>query len=457
METLLVIDDERNICTSLARLFEPEGYHVAWVTEAREALPKFHEVHPHGVLLDLKMPELDGLQVLEALKASDAGVPVVIMTAYGTVKSAVDAMKKGAYDYILKPFSEDEIRLVVARALETHRLRREVGELKAKWSKQFELEARMGSSSAVQAVIRQVNAVAATDTTVLLMGESGTGKELVAQAIHERSARREKPFVPVDCAALPENLVEAELFGHEKGAYTGAVTSEIGKVEMADGGTLFFDEIGDLTAKLQPKLLRFLETRRFMRLGGRKQETANVRIVAATNAPLDKLVREKTFRADLFHRLNEFPILLPPLRHRKEDLAAIARGFLPDVASQCGKKRLEISADALKKLKSHAWPGNARELRNVLKRAGVTSAERIEAADIVLDGTGEMAEESSRSVRIQIEAGRPLKEITDTALRDVEREAIREAMEQSGGHRGKAAFLLGIDAKTLYNKLRGIG
>lgn len=457
MNNILVIDDEENLCKSLKRSLQPHGYSVSWTSASAEASRLFERERPDAVLLDLKMPEPGGIEVLTRLKEIDPSVPVIMMTAYGTVREAVEAMKMGALDYLLKPFDEDELVLVLGKAIEMSRLGREVSHLRAKLSTSLDLGARMGTSRAIQEVIRQARAVAMTDTTVLLQGETGTGKELLAQAIHHWSDRREAPFVPIDCAALPETLVESELFGHEKGAFTGAGSAARGKVERANGGSLFLDEIGELPPPSQAKLLRFIETRKFTRLGEAAERGVDSRIIAATNAPLDLKVGDKSFRADLFYRLNEFPIHIPPLRSRPDDVPIIARALLSDLTNGTWKDGA-ISPAVMGRLQEHAWPGNVRELRNALKRALVTAKDRIEERDMP-EGVLSHVKAAVVTTRTDVVHSRDsdLKSIGEHARIDAERQAIKNALRESNGHKGKAALTLGIDPKTLYQKIKRLG
>jgi DNA-binding NtrC family response regulator len=371
---IVVADDEESVRWTLKKALERSGYGVYTVSDGKAAVDTAERVSADLVLMDIKMPTLDGLEALSLLRDRHPEAMVIVMTAFGSLQAAVEAMKRGAYDYITKPFDFEELTLLVRRALEVQSLTRELNRLKAQLKDRQELDEIVGTSPEMQGVFKLVGQVADSDATVLIAGESGTGKELVARAIHKNSPRHIGPFVTVNCAAIPRDLLESEMFGHEKGAFTGALTVRRGKFELADKGTIFLDEIGEMDPALQTKILRIFEERRFERLGGEVPITTNVRIVAATNRDLQALVARGIFREDLFYRLNVVPIMLPPLRERREDIPVLITHFLQLYARDDGK---EISAETIKCLLRYHWPGNVRELENVIKRACLLSRTRL--------------------------------------------------------------------------------
>ncbi|MDI6807467.1 MAG: sigma-54 dependent transcriptional regulator [Candidatus Eisenbacteria bacterium] len=453
-DTIYVIDDEKELCLTLKKVLEAEGYQVHWTTDPEEFLPRLHDSRLSCILLDLKLGGKDGLVCLRKIHETDPHLPVVMITAYETVKTAVEAMKAGAFHYLSKPFDNEELKTLVGKAVELRHLCWELEDFRNRAANASDLEFTMGHSNAVQGLIRQCAAVARTDVNVLLTGESGTGKELIANSIHQLSARKDGPWVPVDCASIPESLIESELFGHEKGAFTGAHAAQKGKLEKADGGTLFLDEVSNIPFNVQAKLLRFLETHTFERLGGRQTVAISMRVVAATNRELPQLIKEERFRQDLFHRFNEFPLRLPPLRERVEDIPYLSLKFLNDFQEQVGKTFSGFSRQALEALQSYPWPGNVRELRNVVKRAMVVGSGTIEKADLPDEIRNPSASGTHQGVIVSIKPGLPLFQATREAVSMVEKELIRGALQRAEGRRGKAADLLGIDEKTLYNKLK---
>lgn len=457
METILIIDDEEDVCRMLNRLLTEKGRRVVWTTTAGSAIPLIQRESPSCVLLDRCLGDCDGLTVMSRIREWDDKLPVIMLTGYPTIETAVEAMKKGAFHYATKPFNREELTVLIEKAIEQRRLHRLVMELQARVGEMGDLEASMGPSEKVREVIRLARSVAATEVNVLILGESGTGKELVARAIHRLSNRREGPFMAVDCAAIPETLIESELFGHEKGAFTGAASTVKGKFEMADGGTLFLDEIGNIPVSVQPKLLRFLESREIQRVGGRKLIRSSVRVIAATNADLARSSQEHLFRLDLFYRLNEFPICLPPLRERKDDIPFLCRRFLAQLGPEIGKEVSEIAPEALERLRRHAYPGNVRELRNILKRAMVTAGGCIELVDLPPEVRNPEKTKFTPEILLQVSSGLPFMEVARQASEQVERQLILEALQKTRGHQGKAADLLGITRRTLYNKIKDLG
>lgn len=454
MDIIFIIDDEAELCLTLKKVLEAEGYQIRWTTNPEEFLPQLHHNRISCTLLDLKLGGASGIDYLRKIHEVDPHLPIIMITAYETVKTAVEAMKCGAFHYLSKPFNNEELRVLVAKAVTMRHLYWELQDFKNKAANILDLELMMGHSNAVQMLIRQCHAVARTDLNVLLTGESGTGKELIAKGIHQLSDRKNGPWVPVDCASIPESLIESELFGHEKGAFTGAHTLLKGKLEEADGGTLFLDEISNIPINIQAKLLRFLETRTFERLGGRRAITISIRVIAATNRELPQLIKEGSFRQDLFHRLNEFPLQLPPLRERIEDIPYLSLKFLNEFQGQVGKTFSGISEEALETLQSYPWPGNVRELRNVIKRAMVVASGRIEKADLPEEIRNPIASGIHDEMVVPIRMGLPLFQATREAVRAVEKRLVWNALQRAEGRKGRAAQLLGIDEKTLYNKLK---
>jgi len=437
---ILVVDDEEIVRDSLARWLEEDGYRVDTAPDGEAALAKLAEQAYVILLVDLKMPGIDGLQVLAQARTMQPDAAVIIMTAYATVDTAVQAMKQGAYDYLVKPFEPEELSLMVGKLTNQEALRRENVLLRKALKRQFEFKDLVSKSPKMEAVFDLARTAAKSNSTVLILGESGTGKEVLAKAIHAESPRREGPFVGVSCAALTESLLESELFGHEKGAFTGAVGSARGKFELAAGGSLFLDEIGDISPKLQLDLLRVLDAREFRRVGGSQLIKTDVRIIAATNRDLKKLVESGAFREDLYYRLNVIPVTLPPLRERKEDIPRLVEKILDDLRFEMRKPLEGVSAEALEILMAYDWPGNIREFRNVLER-GVVLARGPILTPLEL----ELAPPAS-----------PPGTTADVAdsLRDVERRHIVAMLKQHTWNITRSAKALGIDRVTLYNKIK---
>ena len=435
----------------LAETLEREGYTVEAIAAGDEAVRRLHEGRRYGlVLTDLKLPGEDGIAVLKAAVAADPGLPVVVLTGFGTVETAVAAMKAGAADFLSKPVDPELLLLLVRR----HVAARRESVARALLAAEAGLAGMppiVGSSPALAEALERIRRAAESDVTVVLTGESGTGKELFARALHALSARASGPFVPVNVAALPEGLVENELFGHERGAYTGAVERRAGRFEIADGGTLFLDEISELPAAAQTKFLRVVEEKQFLRVGGTVPISVDVRIVVATNRDLGVLVRSGSFREDLFYRLEVFPVRLPPLRSRKEDIPALARSFADFAARQMRRKAPLFSAGALERLEEHDWPGNVRELRNVVERAVIlTRGDTVRAADVVVGVPGESA-----APRPSLDG--PLDVVVERWRRAGEVGRIRQALETSGGDRARAADELGIPLRRLAQRIRELG
>jgi two-component system, NtrC family, response regulator AtoC len=441
---ILIVDDEKNTREGLARALRGD-YEVAEAENGLRAL-EWLDTHAADVILsDLRMPGLDGMALLSRLLGRDPRPVLILLTAYGSIETAVEAMKRGAYDFLAKPVHLDRLELLLKRALAEGRLGEENRRLKAQLDTKYGFESILGESPAMQEVFDTIRQVAPTRTTVMIQGESGTGKELVARALHQCSPRAQGPFVAVHCAALAPTLLESELFGHEKGAFTGAVERRRGRFEMADGGTLFLDEIGEIDPSLQIKILRVLEERRFERVGGSEPVSVDVRLVCATNRDLQQMVREGTFREDLFYRLFVVHMTLPPLRDREGDIVLLAQHYLKALAAEHGKTTTGITPDAMEALAAHAWPGNVRELRNVIERMVVLgSGDRLTVRDLppALRAPPARAEGAGRSGQM---------------LREAERRLIEEALRCHKGSRTRAAAELGISRRTLHRKLNEFG
>jgi DNA-binding NtrC family response regulator len=448
-ETVLVVDDERSIRVGLKGLLAKEGYEVSTAESGEEALRLLEHSPVHLVLTDLRMPGLDGVSLLRKIKEQHADTLVVMMTAYGSEKVAVEAMKAGAHDYIVKPFDNDEVKLLVRQALEQLALRRQVRYLRERLDAAFRFENILGTSPAMQRVFDLVKKVAATDLTVLITGESGTGKELIANALHQNSPRKGHPFIKVNCAAMARELVESELFGHEKGAFTGAIAAREGKFEAADGGTIFLDEIGDMGGETQAKVLRVLQEREFERVGGNHTIKVDVRVVAATNRNLQKMMQEGKFREDLFYRLNVVQIPLPPLRERREDIPLLATHFLTEVADRYGRGPMTLSPDAYGVLLSAPWPGNVRELKNAIEEAAVLSpGPEIQATDIRLGQQTRTTDPTPPGT---------FKEAKQQVVEAFERDFLNRALRRHQGNITRTAEEMGLHRQQLQQKIRELG
>ncbi len=451
MSHVLVADDKDVMVRFLAEFLAGEGHSVTTASDGREALAKFRAESPEIVITDMKMPKLSGLELLREIKRESPETVVIVMTAFATIESAVETMKAGAYDYILKPFSIDQIRAVLGKVGEKLGMQREITRLKGELAEKFRFENMIATSGPMQAVCATMAKVLDNRTTVLIVGETGTGKELIARAIHYNGPRRDKPFVKVNCAALPETLLEAELFGHEKGAFTGADRRREGRFELADGGTLFLDEIGEIPLSVQVKLLRVLQHKEFERVGSSETISVDVRILAATNADLEAGVEAGTFRRDLFYRLNVVPIRVPPLRERAADIPLLAEHFLARQAKELGRRFKGFTRDALNLLLGYAWPGNVRELENLVERACIMSErETLDAADFP-------AYLGEREVKIPLTIPSVGVHKLDEAVEQIERRMIEEALGITGGQQSRAAEILGLTRGTLIYKMKKYG
>ena len=448
---ILLVDDEPRVRTSLKLVLEPT-FDVLCAQDAEEGLDLFRRGSPNLVLLDVILPGTDGLSVLQTMRSEDRNVPVIMLTGTKTVKTAVDAMKMGAADYVSKPFDVEELRLIISKTLEAQELEREVRYLRAQVSNRYAFHNLIGKSQPMQEVYSKIEQVADSRTTVLITGESGTGKELVARALHYNSSRRDRPFVAINCAALPDTLIESELFGHEKGSFTDALARRIGQFELAHTGTVFLDEIGDLSATTQAKLLRVLQEREFTRIGGVHPIKVDVRIIAATNRHLEELLSEGKFREDLYYRINVLSIYLPVLRDRGEDIPLLAKHFLAKKAEDEKRPPQEFSKEALEMLCKYPWPGNVRELENVVEQAMIWS----QGTTITADHLPKTLRTDSRSSSLREDtlAGRISLE---NAVMEFEKEIILDALKQTNYVQTHAANLLGISRRMLKYRMDTLG
>ncbi|MDX9723749.1 MAG: sigma-54 dependent transcriptional regulator [Myxococcota bacterium] len=444
---VLVVDDEEALRKILGRLLERNGFVVRCAENGEKALEEVISHPPDLILLDVRMPGISGLEVLERVREMDATLPVVLITAYADIHESVTAMKAGAFDYLPKPFDHETVLWVARRALAQTRARRTPISGGSTPRNTFSLLEAMGRSSHIVELTANVNKVANSDLSVLVLGETGTGKELVARAIHAASNRVDGPFVAVDCGAIPEHLLESELFGHERGAFTGADQQKPGKFEIAQGGTVFLDEIGNMAPISQAKFLRVIQDRRLYRVGGVKAIDVDIRFVAATNVELI----ETGFRHDLYYRLNEFPIIVPPLRERREDIPYLARRFVEMANIELGKAVCGLREDALELLAKHSWPGNVRELRSIIRRATLLAGEQIVASDLRLH---QLNVSSTTNNRCEPVGQRSLSDIVKDVVEQTEREVIAEALRCAGGNKAKTARLLQVDYKTLHSKVK---
>jgi len=455
MATILIVEDESKMQRLLQLSVAEEGYVAVTASDAESGLNLLRQDKIDLVLTDLRLPGMNGLEFLQAVKRTNAAIPVVVMTAYGTVETAVEAMKGGASDYILKPFSMEEIKLIIRKELDVHRLREENRSLREALGKRYEFANIVARSPKMQEVLAMMERVAPMNSTVLLGGESGAGKDLIARAIHQHSRRASGPFIKINSTAIPENLLESELFGYEKGAFTGAVNSKPGKFELADRGTIFLDEIGDVPPTIQVKLLRVLQEREFERLGGTRTLKVDVRLIAATNRDLRAALEEGTFREDLYYRLNVVPISIPPLREHKEDIPELAGHFIDRFGKDSTKEIRGITPAALRLLIDYHWPGNVRELENIIERAvAFSDGPLIDTPDIRLDLSPALSSQSRASAGTESEGPFPP---PGMSLEHFEDEIIREALRRAHGNKSQAARLLGLSRNAFRYRLTRIG
>jgi len=458
---LLIVDDELNIRRVLVAMLKREGYETTAAADGEQALAVLHRSPVDVVITDLIMPKLGGLELLKRVGTEFPDVPVIMITAHGTVDTAVEAMKAGAFDYITKPFEQDELKKVIVKATRARDLERQHLHPAAGDAERPPL---VGQSAAMRAVYEVISKVADSPSTVLITGESGTGKELVALALHRGSSRRDQPLIKVNCAAIPKDLVESELFGYEKGAFTGAVGSKPGRFELADGGTLFLDEIGEIPVEMQVKLLRALQESEFEHVGGIKTIRVDVRLIAATNRDLKSLIAEGRFREDLFYRLNVVPIALPPLRERKEDIPPLTQHFVEKYDRRLGKKVERLDPDALEILLGYSWPGNIRELENLMERSVLFADGPVISASQLPESLREKTTGAPMPIAavgpigaIAAPSGASMKEIVRQAQAELERELISRALEETDGNVTRAAKRLQISRKSLQVKMKELG
>jgi two-component system response regulator HydG len=442
MTEVLIVDDDESLRDSLRKTLEKEGYSVSDAPSGTAGIERIRREPPEAALVDLKMPDMSGLEFLKSLKAIAPEVEAIMMTGFGTIETAVEAMREGAYDFVTKPFKRHAIVNTLRKALEKRSLLAENRQLRSQLELALETQSVVGNSRAIREIMELVEQVAPSSATVLIQGDSGSGKEWLANVIHSSSPRKGKPFIKVSCAALPETLLEAELFGYERGAFTGAVSRKEGRFELAHGGTLFLDEVGEISPAMQVKLLRVLQTGEFERLGGTKTVRSDVRLIAATNADLKAAMKEGRFREDLFYRLNVITMTMPSLRDRLDDLPLLATHFVQVFREKNGKRIRGISSEAMELMKDYSWPGNVRELENTMERAVVLSKDDMITPQ---DLPENIAENSDLRSEIAIPMGMPLEE--------VERKIIKETLRRSNGEKATTAKLLGISTRTIYRKL----
>lgn len=451
-EKILIIDDEPDIGWAFTTVLSCEGYRIITAKTAREGMSRIKREIPNMVFLDMKLPDQNGLDLLKEVKKNFKDLLVIMLTGYQTVETAVEAMKSGAYDYVSKPLPNERLRIIVKNGLHIQSLTQEAATLRSGLPKGYSLNGIVAGSPQMQKVFDLIRRVAIHDVTGLILGESGTGKELVARAIHNMSQRRDKPFIPLDCTALPETLVESELFGYEKGAFTGAAERKQGRFEQAEGGTLFLDEIANMSPQIQTKLLRVIQEREFMRLGGRQPIKIDVRLIVATNADLNKAIQLGQFREDLYHRISTVTTHLPPLRERQGDIPLLCHSFLEKFSREMNKKAPKISSKAQQFLNSYHWPGNIRELENTIKSAILLADNMVLPEHLPF-----LAYSVPDMVEIPSQMDGSLIEISRRSAQTTEKELILRILSEVRWNKRKAASMLKIDYKTLYNKMKRLG
>ncbi|HOX39428.1 MAG TPA: sigma-54 dependent transcriptional regulator [Candidatus Brocadiia bacterium] len=460
---VLVIDDVGEVRNLLKALLERNGHIPIMAATGHEGLELVRRELPDAALVDNMLPDIKGLDLIKDLQKIDANLPVIIITAYGELRTAVEAVKLGAYDYISKPFDTEDLVLRLQHALRERAMRRELSVLYTQNEESAPLRELMGHSDVVKRIQEQVRIVSATDFTVVILGETGTGKELVARSVHQNSLRRDKPFVPVDCGAIPETLIESELFGYEKGAFTGAERQKKGHFEHAHGGTLFLDEIVNLPLMTQARLLRALQERCIRRVGGNQEIPVDIRVIVAGNKSLEELVKRGKIRPDLYYRLNEYLIELPALRDRSEDIIYLCKRFMDAANHDLGKQIRGFTQDAVDKMLAYRWPGNVRELRNVIRRATLLATEQIGPEHLLLNGDAPVPVNSVEPLEVEtarIDEFPPdfsLKDFIKTQTQKIEEHVIRRALDKTGGNKSQAARLLKVDYKTLHSKCKTYG
>ncbi|RMF95711.1 MAG: sigma-54-dependent Fis family transcriptional regulator [Candidatus Schekmanbacteria bacterium] len=452
-ENILLVEDDESCRISLATILEEEGYSITTAENGRSAIKLLKEQKFSLLLTDLKLPDFDGLAVMKKAKALDSDIIVILLTAFASVESAIEAMKAGAYDYLSKPLNIDEVRLVIKKALREKNLVTENRELKKQLRGKIKFEEIVGTSEKMQGIYKMIEKVAETDSTVLIRGESGTGKELVARAIHFNSERRNYPFVTVNCSAIPKDLLESEFFGHTKGAFTGASSDRKGKFELAHRGTIFLDEIGNMDPELQVKILRALQQKEIEKIGENRKIKIDVRVISATNADLEKRVKEGLFREDLYYRLNVITIFLPPLRERKEDIPLLVNFFLKRICKEMGKEEKKVTKEALDLLCAYEWTGNVRELENAIERAVTLSDGKLITPKHLPPQVVKSDDKKKEFPLVLPDEGIDLNKV----LKEMEQSLIKQALEKANGVRSKAASLLKLNRTTLLEKMRKDG
>jgi len=454
---ILIVDDEQEICKNLSLLIQKEGFATLMAHDGHAALKMIAAETPDVMMSDIRMPGMDGMELLKETKKLDPDIPVIMITGYAGIHGAVEAMKAGAHDYLAKPFNHHEVIRVVHRALAERELKRKIKHLSNQLQDTMSLSSMMGPSDAIRRIISDVNRVAKSDFSVVILGETGSGKELVAKAIHNASPRSGSHFVPVDCGAIPETLLESELFGHEKGAFTGAHRQKPGKLEAAKGGSLFLDEILNMPVGSQAKLLRVLQERKVYRVGGTNPLSVDVRLLVASNKDLESAVAAGSFRRDLFYRLNEFTIKIPPLRERKEDIPYLAKRFLDATNLDLDKNVAGLSESAINTLLTFDWPGNVRQLRSLIRRAVLLADDMITEEHLDMDGVPAPGLTLPPKIQGMPWEGLSLKQIVRRNNLAVEREVLTKVLQYTGRNKARAARLLKVDYKTIHTKIKQLG
>ncbi|MDP8268595.1 MAG: sigma-54 dependent transcriptional regulator [Candidatus Tenebribacter davisii] len=462
MVKILIVDDNKNMQIILKQLLNDEGYEVFSAFNGKDGLTAAIEQNFDLVLLDIRLPEMNGIDILQQISKFEKDMPIIMITAYGDVETAVETMKLGAYDYITKPFVNDELKIIIRNALNTNELKQEVKTLRKQLAERNNEEISMGNSPTIMRILKQVELVATTDMSVIIQGNSGTGKEVIANLIHKQSKRKNNAFIPIDCGAIPDTLVESELFGYQKGAFTGADSAKKGKFEMANRGTLFLDEITNLPPSAQAKILRVIQEKKITKIGSTKPINIDVRIIVATNLNIVQAVHEHKFRDDLFHRLNEFTISLPTLNERKEDIPIIAEQFLNEANIKLNKQIKGFLPEAIRTLEEYSWPGNVRELKHVIKKAVLLEeTDHITERSLDLEfgqiQTNPFKESLDKYYNMIISEGASLSDITAIVNAEMERILIKRILVEAKYNKSKTAKTLGIDRNTLYSKLKSLG
>ena len=455
MGKILIVDDEKDMRQLLSDILKSEGYEVRTAESGKKALKEIEVMRPEIVLLDIRLPDMNGIEVLKEIKKLDESIVVIMLSAYGEIQNAVDAMKLGAFDYFTKPFHNEEIILDIKKALQTRHLEIEVVSLRKKLENKGNNEIFIGESVQVKRILSQIKTIAPTNMTITIQGESGTGKELVARLIHQNSVRNNGSFIAVDCGTIPESLVESELFGYEKGAFTGAVTKKEGKFELANKGTIFLDEITNLPFFTQAKLLRIIQERKIQRLGSTKEISVEIRIITATNKVLTEEVKKGNFREDLYYRINEFNITIPSLRERKEDIPILAKHFIEEANLEFKKNVEWTSGEVMKSLLNYSLPGNVRELRNIIRKAVLLSdSTYIKEIDL---GWEIISDPEKYNFLSDMNKGISLREITNKVTKEIEKNIISKVLTKTKNNKVMASKILKIDRMTLYSKIKSLG